>query len=310
MACYRQLWPDWLQFRMMRLPHIAFLITTLMAGCAAAQDLGVRHEHAAWPSPESVLRDLGSQEDTVREKALFLIGLDRDQAETAVFEENPSSTTAKVVGRRVVTVDIAELRYAALGEDTTQQAILSVQSGPMAFAAVAVPKGTIWERIASFSCWCKYEKKPLHEAVSLAPLALWSGTQPQRFELVLRTSGGGTGVYTQEEGHYRVGKEGELRLVLSFVSRYTNGCAEGPIYCRHLEKRWFVSTAVDHGYGGVLVEAVADIKEVPLIEYDVRDLEDRHLKNISCRTYKWNGGDFRYMPFKFDNPCLVARPNP
>jgi len=145
-------------------------------------DLEVRHEHALWPSPESVLRDLNSREEVVRESALFLIGLGRSQAEEAVFEQNSSSTTPKIIGQRVITVDIAELRYAALGEDTTQQAILSVQSGPMAFVAVVVPKTKAWERIASFSCWCKYEKNPLREAVSLAPLALWSATEPQRYE--------------------------------------------------------------------------------------------------------------------------------
>ena len=151
-------------------------------------DLEVRHEHAVWPSPESVLRDLNSREEVVRESALFLIGLDRSQAEEAVFEQDSSFTKPKIIGQRVITVDIAELRYAALGEDTTRQAILSVQSGPMAFVAVVVPKAKEWQRIASFSCWCKYEKNPLHEAVFLAPLALWSAKEPQRYELVLRTS--------------------------------------------------------------------------------------------------------------------------
>ena len=274
-------------------------------------DLGVRHGHAVWPSPESVLRDLNSRQEAVRERALFLIGLDRAQAEEAVFEQNSNSTTPKIIGQRVIMVDIAELRYAALGEDTTQQAILSVQSGPMAFVAVAVPKGKVWERIANFSCWCKYEKNPLREAVSLAPEALGSPTEPQRFELVLRASSGGTGVYTQQEGHYRIRNGVELHQVLSFISRYANGCSEGPMSCRHLERRWFVSKPVDQSYGGVLVEATSEFntKGVPLIEYDVRDLEDRHLKSIRCSTYKWDAQNFRYSPFKSENPCVVTPPN-
>ena len=99
--------------------------------------------------------------------------------------------------------------------------------------------------------------------------------------------------------------------MLSFISRYANGCSDGPMSCRHLEKRWFVSTPVDRNYGGVLVEATAefDTKEAPLIEYDPRDLEDRHLKIIHCSTYKWDGQNFRYTPSKFENPCVVAPPN-
>ena len=104
-------------------------------------DMGVRHGHATWSSPESVVRDLNSHEDPVRGNALFLVGLDENQIKELVFDQNSNSTTAKVIGKRVLTIDALELRYAALGEDATQHAILSVQSGPMAYAAVAGPQG-------------------------------------------------------------------------------------------------------------------------------------------------------------------------
>jgi hypothetical protein len=200
-------------------------------------NIGVRHDHAAWPSPESVVLDLDSHEDLVRRNALSLVGLDENQINELVYDQSSNSTTPKTTGKRVVTIDVVELRYAALGENATLHAIVSVQSGPMAYAAVAVPKSKGWDRIASFSCWCKYETNPVAEAISLAPTGLWSEAEPRSFELVLRTSGGGTGVYTQDEGHYRV-HQNELRQVLSFVSRYYNGCAKWPsMWCRHLEKR-------------------------------------------------------------------------
>ena len=310
-TCYLLISPPMLpESRMMRLVQIVMMILSLVGAVAFAEDsVGIRHEHAVLPSPESVLHDLNSSNDTVREKALFLIGLDHDQAETVVFEQNQTSGTApKVIGRHVITIDIAELKYAALGEDTIQQAILSVQSGPMVFVAVALPSGTNWERVASFSCWCKYEKNPLREAVSLAPFG--QSSEQLQFELVLRTSAGGTGVYSQQEGRYRV-HERNLRQVLSFVSRYANGCTQGPMWCEHLERRWFVSTPVEGSIGGVLVEAAADVntKEIPPIEYDIRELEDSHLRTIRCSTYTWDQKAFNYKPSTSSNSCRIARQN-
>jgi hypothetical protein len=125
----------------------------------------------------------------------------------------------------------------------------------MTYAAVGVAAPSGWERVAAFDCWCKYEMNSggdaLGEFVQLRAAPQRSPTTSQRYELVLRASGGGTGIYTQDEAHFRL-FHGELRRVLSFVSE-SRSCP-APNECT-LEKRWFRPTGVHGQAGGVLVES-------------------------------------------------------
>ena len=276
-------------------------------------DLGVRHDHAAWPSPESLTKDLHSNDEAVRLKALHLLGLSDEQAYEAVWTDH--SPEPRIVGKKVIFPDVVDLRYAALGEGDAQQAIVAMQTGPMIYAAIANPAAKGWERIATFNCWCKYEiyggvPDALNEVVRLSPVPLLRPPNTQHFELVLLNSGGGTGIYWQDEGHYRVHKD-ELRSVISFVSRHRNCDPTGPApHICNLERRWFYTTAVDGIHGGVLVEGRVDFASdtIPQVENSVRELEDRPLKTISCRTYKWDAQTFRYEPFKSTNPCSAPKP--
>lgn len=92
-----------------------------------------------------------SSNDDIRLKALSLAGVPEKLRNDAV---RPAQI---------------ELRYAALGTDATQQAILAVQVGQYGFATVATPKGNAWERVAQFNCWCKYDMSHfLDEFVQIA----------------------------------------------------------------------------------------------------------------------------------------------
>src|SRR6266567_310297 len=90
--------------------------------------LEINHEHATWPAPESIVRDLRSSNEDVRLKAMAAVWV-------------PEGL------RRVTRPEQIELRYAALGSDETQQAIVAIQMGQYAYATVATPKGNAWERI-------------------------------------------------------------------------------------------------------------------------------------------------------------------
>ena len=161
-----------------------------------------RYDHAAWTSPESLVRDLRSDDDSVRSKALRAFGY----PEAEMKDEIPKP-------------DQIELRYSAIGDDATLDAIASVTVHFVrTYTAVAVPKASRWERIGTFFCWCKYEQDPLHSFVDVrrGPDGDWS-------ELTLRPSGGGTGEYGRDEAHFRV-HNGALRKVMSFVS-FRRSCA-------------------------------------------------------------------------------------
>jgi hypothetical protein len=156
-----------------------------------------RYDHAVWGSPESLVRDLRSDNEDVRSKALLAFGYPGAQ----LNDEIPAP-------------DQLQLRFAPIGEDKTLQAIVVITVGAvMAYAAVAVPESRGWRRIGVFFCWCKYEDNPLQFAqarLSSASGKVWS-------ELVVSPSGGGTGEYARDEVHFRV-HNGALRKVMSFVS--------------------------------------------------------------------------------------------
>jgi hypothetical protein len=280
-------------------------------GIDAADEM-VTHTHVSWPPPDSLVQGLGSKDESVRLKALLLLGFTDGEAHSELWSQ--SSPSAKPPSRVVVTPDHIELNYAALGDDSTLQAIVAaeVDRDQMTFAAVATPTAHGWERIATFDCWCKYEMyqdlDALAESVRLQGAPEHQPQVPERFELVLRASGGGTGIYTQNEGHFRV-YHGELQAAISFVSR-RRSCPGDAHYC-DLEKRWFLPTPVDGQMGGVLVETRGRFAtdHTPEIMWFVRNLEDRYLGAPTCTSYRWNAQVFRYeLIAARSNPCERQHP--
>jgi hypothetical protein len=276
-----------------------------------AEDTGylyIDRTHAAWPSPESLVQDLRSKDAALRLKALRLLGVSDQGSHVEVWSQAQAS---RLVRQAVVTPDRVDVGYAALGEDATQQAIVAVEvdQKQMTFAAVAVPTARGWERIATSDCWCKYEmyndRDPLAESVQLKPAPEPGPESPQHFELVLRASGGGTGIYTQNEGHFRV-DHGDLRLVMTFVSRQLRcvPTAPAPHWCE-VERRWFYMSAFGDVLGGVLVTAQGRFPgdNTPEVLWFLRDLENRPLGEPNCSTYKWNVQSFQYEPVAAPDPC-------
>jgi hypothetical protein len=95
------------------------------APSTALDYLYVSRDRVPWPSPESLEKDLRSKDEAVRLRALRLVGFSEQQAHVAIWTQTQPT---KLVGEAVVAPDLVELQYAALGEDSTQQAILAVQA--------------------------------------------------------------------------------------------------------------------------------------------------------------------------------------
>jgi hypothetical protein len=134
----------------------------------------------------------------------------------------------------------------------------------------------------------------------------------ERFELVLRASGGGSGLYHQDEIHFRLFR-GEMKAVLSFESRLANYHLgiEKPFL--EIQRRWFHP---DFERGGFLVEGHANLWpgtfpqfEGSVYEDSTRDLESRHLGNLTCRVFRWNKEAFRYQPAGLLKSCKSVVPN-
>jgi hypothetical protein len=267
-------------------------------------DAVVNSENEPWPSPESVLNDLRSPNNETRLKASKLAGLTDQQAHEKLWSQGNASPS-KVIGEMMITPGRTDLMYAALGEDASQQAILAFEVPSMSFtyATVALQKGNRWERVVAFNCWCKYDmnldQDALAEFVSLRPVPETDPAKLKHYELVVRSSSGGSGVYTQTETHLRLYHD-QLHSVLSFVSSYHNGSPKGPTPSwQQLERRWFTFAPVPDGtLRGVLVEAKATFPadEYPEIEWTLQSLLDVHVKKITCRAFRWDPTALRYEP--------------
>ncbi len=304
--------------------RVAILMALFAAGRVGAQgprseDVGSIHisrEHVRWPAPSDLVGDLRSPDKQVRLKAFHLAGLSADDTEDTVWSRD---TPSKAIGHAVVMPSQRQLRFAALGDDSSEQAIIAFEilQKSMLYVAVAVHTAQGWERIAASSCWCKYDVDASRDAlVNFAQLQAApepSSANPQHYELVLRASGGGTGIYQQDEARFRV-YHGELRTVLSFVSEHRENSSAGPTPSLLLERRWFRAGPLSDGtWGGILVEAQGryPAEKFPEIERQIKPLQDRHLDQISCQNYRWNVPQFLYHPVNASLPsCTVAGQQP
>ena len=261
------------------LPILLLALSSVVASAPAESswerigELRLDRTRAAWTSPESLVRDLRSQDTAVRLKALRLVGIDASR--DFIADSIP---------------DDIELRYASLDGGDSKQAIVLVEASSYAYASVAVPSANTWERIAVFECWCKYEGSTL-----LDDFARVEYTDHFIPDLVLRASGGGTGLYEQTEARFAL-KGGELHKVLSFISRRRD-CPVGTSTCLY-EHRWFTSSQ--------LAEAKAKFDSELNLDWNFAD--SHAFKSITCTAYSWDPASFTYIRSDAGHPCKYEPP--
>jgi len=236
-----------------------------------------------WTSPESLLRDLQSPEKAVRLRVLRLLGVEA----TEFFDENRPEVS---------------LRYASLGNDQTRQAIIQVAALSRAYAVVAVPTADGWERIATFDSILRYRTQPTLNDLLRVEFAdhddVYPGIPFKRpaVELVLRASGGGSGLYEETEDRFWM-HNGEFRHVLTFVTKYDSFIAGSGGMTVH-ERRWFRDSQ--------LVEARATVSSEEEISWDLT--EPTRFKSVSCTPYKWDAASFKYVRSGPARPCKHEPP--
>jgi len=237
-----------------------------------------------------------------------LLGFTAEQVHRPVWSQ---ATPSQIIGTKVVTPDEIRLTYAALGDAATKQAVLAVYIDELQAAqlAVAVPTSGGWERVASLNCWCKYEMSDgidtLSAFLQLERAPGNSPNAPQAFELVVRVSGGGSGLYDQTEKHFRIFHH-ELHQALSFTSRRRScdGTASPPL-CT-VDRQWLLPVQLASGPGAVLVHAEGKFPELggPPAWWSIRDLEIEKLGRASCTTFLWVQANFTYAETRQEeNPC-------
>ena len=219
-----------------------------------------------------------------------------DQAKIYEWDQK---TGKQVEDKQVAPLNAVQLTYAAIGTDDTKYAILSAESIQLDFAAIAIPSGKGWIRIATLQCWCKYEQ---HEPKALLSQFIQlhifpDNAAPQvHYELGVRASGGGSGIYEQDEARFRI-QRNRLRLTLHFVSERRN-CPIAPARPCTVERRWLLPQAVDRGPGAVLIERRQTFPLVashtPSLAGAIPELGPHPIGRVTCISYKWEEATFTY----------------
>ena len=281
-----------------------------------------RYDHALWQSPEAILSALQSTTDGVRFDAFHLLGAEDEDAYELLHGKNGDAEI-------IATPWQSFLRYAALGDDATQDAVLAVQVRNSVLIAVAMPQNGKWNRIATFKCICGSNNSNDSYGIanggdllgSTVDIGRFSAGGFERHDLVLRvidfpksnrfiTS---FDEYIQHEAHFRV-YGSELHRSIEFNSRY-HSCRQSSCV---LTRRWFyfhqfgpLSTIP----GGILVEAEG-IAERRGYETFRTDVEDRNLSFRSCSTLLFNDKTQEFetapLPPSSIDPCgafLQRRPS-
>ena len=261
-----------------------------LSASTADSDLNLQRTHVAWPAPSEMAEELVSKDDSVRLRAMLLFGLSDQQAR--------GFTSSSPTLRHTIRPDLVRLNYAALGTGPDTQAVLAFQADQMVFVAVATATKAGWSRIAFSNMWSKYDLDngdALFQAVRLSAAPGNPTISSAAFELILRSSGGGTGVYEQQEAHFRV-YEGELRNVFSFISDQRRCDPSPEVQACKLNRSWLVLGTTDSKRGVVLVEEGGTLKTVhqPDVLFALRDLQNRYLRPSSCAFYEWDDHNFDY----------------
>ncbi len=243
--------------------------------------IGVNREPVTWLSPESLVRDLRSDDKAMRQKAMQLVGVNQDFPNEVPHE--------------------VDLRYTTFGYDQQVVAVVSIEHSSLQYAAVAILAGRTWNRLAVFECWCKSEGGQLPDLVQVAPVVTGKALVLQ---LIVRASSGGTGFYEQTEAWFRL-RDRKLEPALSFTRR-RNECGLSSDPCVY-ESRWFDGNQLIEGQNtssNYQQDDVSDIRR-QLLGWAV---DDNAIKSFTCTPYKWDAVNFKYTPSGPTHPCKYEPP--
>lgn len=233
--------------------------------------LRINRTRVTWSSPESLVRDLRSNDDQIVLRATHLLGVDE----------------------KFFAPDDIELRYVEFGPGRLKYAIILTSGLNEAFAAIAAPKGETWERFTVIGCFCQYGGEQLDHFARVD----FSGVPGDLAkDLIIMARAGGTGIVVDTEVHFRLRGE-NLQPVFSFVSRkdaHVFGPGGGSLH----ERRWFED--------GQLVEETATVKDNDFGDW--KSIDDRNFKSKICRPYKFDDANFRYIPSGPAKACAAKTP--
>jgi hypothetical protein len=270
-----------------------------------AGNLYSRYETTAWQSPEAVFADLRSTSDDVRLKAFNLLGAADKDAYAFMHGKNGD-------WEEVATPWQSELRYAALGDDGIQDAIVAVQVRNLVMIAIAVPRDNKWERVAAFKCMCASNNtrdsygsaNGSNLLGATVDVGRFQDRGSERYELILSVIDfpieGDRVVsfdeYVQHEAHFRL-YAGKLRRTIAFERR-THSCSDAQKGCS-IQKRWLYHQGFGFAHeipGAILVEAEGGARPGAANPYDT-DMEEQGLKIKSCSMLRFNYQTHRFEPF-------------
>ena len=236
------------------------------------------------PAPDEIIHGLLSDEMPRRIAALKALGV------SEALRRGPQ----KPGWTDMTKVSDVRLIFTNLDEDRELEALVITAQQSYASAGVFDKQQGQWFRVALLGCWCKYENDPLTRFLELAHLV-----DPEREDLIVRDSLGGTGVYWRDAVIYRM-KGGELREVLRIREEDRN-CntwrpGETATYCEDVRSSMtFPHEDVPRHIVVVTVKGRIPIPP-PIVE--ARPPFGNIMENpkpVGCKGYAWNEASFRFI---------------
>ncbi|AEU38114.1 hypothetical protein [Granulicella mallensis] len=266
-------------------------ITPASSGMGAIQFVAVNY---GVPAPQSLTRQLRSDDDRTRAAALSAVGV-------------PSQYLQR--GHTGMPHSI-QLEFADLGSSDDLDAMLTVEMDQHIVTAILMPDGDNWRRIATVFVADTFQD-PRTTPATFAHTTR-SLLQQDRYQAVFRAlATDNKGNYTENEAHLRIFNNRAV-ITMNFASG-ARDCTSASVGKRtdaaggcNIVHRWLQPDPTDPAKHFTLVTATGHLSAHEAADPlgTSRAYEDAHLRNFSCQPFLFSDVALRFEPTAISGPCM------
>ena len=273
--------------------HAGFLsaqpVAPVSSGMGAIQFVSVSY---GVPAPQSLTRQLRSDDERTRAAALSAIGVPNQYLQRG----------------HVGWPHSIQLEFADLGSTDDLDAMLTVELDQHIVTAILMPDGDNWHRIATVFVADPFDD-PRTTPATFARTSR-SEFQQDRYQVVFHAvATDGKGSYTENEAHLRIFSNRAV-ITMSFISALRDcssatGKHADPAGGCNVVQRWLQPDAADPAKHFNLVTATGHMSahEATDMLGSSRFFELSHLRSFTCQPFLFSDTALRFEPTAASGPC-------
>ena len=265
-------------------------IAPVSSGLGAIQFVAVNY---GVPAPQSLTRQLRSDDERTRAAALSAIG-----APSQYLQRGHIGWPHSI-----------QLEFADLGSTDDLDAMLTVELDQHIVTAILMPDGDNWHRIATVFVSDSFDD-PRTTPATFARTSR-SELQKDRYQVVFHAvATDGKGGYTENEAHLRLfSNRAVITMSFASASRDCSSAAAGkhvdPAGGCNVVQRWLQSDPADPAKHFNLVTATGHLSAHEATDPlgNSRSYELAHLRSFSCQPFLFSDTALRFEPTAASGPC-------